>query len=138
MEQFDNVEFETPLSEKTITPPTVFQAAFMGMTSDMRFVGMFTIIYGVICCLTIIGALIGIPVIFAGLRLREAADQFAFFKTTNNPSSMRAGFELQGRYFRILKILIIISLVIFVVYIVLIAIFLSSFLSLFSSSSISS
>ena len=138
MEQFDAFNFESAPSDKTISPPSVFQYTFDKMARDMRFVGLFTIIYGVICCLTIIGALVGVPFIFAGLRLREAADQFSFFKMTNNPASMRAGFELQGRYFHICKILIIVGLVVLGIYIVFIIIFLSTFIGICTGSSVSS
>ena len=125
MEQFDDLSLDqTP--EPAYKPPTLFQLTFERMVSDMRFVGIFTIIYGAITCISIIGALIGVPIIFVGMRMREAADQFAIFKATNDASAMRNGFELQGRFFRILKILIIIGLVLTVLYIVLLIIFITS------------
>jgi len=126
MEQLDDLNID---SNTTIKPPSPFQYAFESMTKDMRFVGMFTIIYGAINCLTIIGALIGVPTIFIGMRIREAADQFSIFKTTNNSAALRLGFELQGRYFRIIKILIIIQLVLIVLSIIFVIIFMSYFLS---------
>ena len=125
MEQFDDLSLDqTP--EQTYKPPTLFQLTFERMVSDMRFVGMFTIIYGALTCLSIIGALIGIPIIIVGMRMREAADQFAIFKATNDASAMRNGFELQGRFFRIVKILIIIGLVLTVLYIILLIIIFTS------------
>ncbi len=134
MEQFDDLNLDSAQQEKS--PQTsVFQIAFEKMTSDMRFVGLFVIIYGVLNCLTIIGALIGVPLILAGLRMREASDQFHYFRMTNDPAAMRSGFELQGRFFRIFKILIIVALVLTVLYIIFIIVFLSSFLSMFLSSS---
>jgi hypothetical protein len=111
MEDFDDVKLEDTGESPAIKTPSFFKMMFAKMTGDMRFVGLFTIIYGAISCISIIGALIGIPLIIAGLRLREAADQFDMFKATNNPASMRMGFELQGKYFNIQKILIIIALV---------------------------
>jgi len=135
MEQFDDLNSIGTQQEKSFSQPSVFQFAFDKMTGDMRFVGLFVIIYGVFMCITIIGALIGVPLILAGLRMREAADQFHYFKMTNDPASMRNGFELQGRYFRIFKILIIVGLVLTVLYIIFIVIFLSSFLGMFFSSS---
>lgn len=118
MEQFDDLNIESE-STPVIKPPSQFQFLFDKMISDMRFVGMFTIIYGVITCLTIIGALIGVPTIIIGLRMREAADQFLLYKATNNAAALRQGFELQGKFFRIIKILIIIGLVFTVLYIIL-------------------
>ncbi len=118
MEQLDDLNISSEPGP-TFKPPTQFQFLFDKMTSDMRFVGMFTIIYGVITCLTIIGALIGVPTIIIGLRMREAADQFSLYKMTNNAGALRQGFELQGKYFRIIKILIIIGIVFTVLYIIL-------------------
>ncbi len=135
MENLDDLNLE---SNTTIKPPSPFQYAFESMTKDMRFVGMFIIIYGVINCLTIIGALIGVPMIFIGMRIREAADQFLIFKTTNNAAALRFGFELQGKYFRIVKILIIIQLVLIVVSIIAVILFMSYFLSSFMQLSTSS
>lgn len=114
MEQLDDITLDSA-PETSITPPSMFQMNFMQMVKDMRFVGMFIIIYGALSCLTIIGALIGVPYIFIGMRMRESADQFVVFKSTNNAHAMRLGFELQAKYFRIIKILIIIMLVLMVV-----------------------
>ena len=111
--------------------PSQFQYLFDKMNGDMKFVGMFTIIYGGLICLSIIGALIGIPLIIAGMRIREAADQFLIFKKTNNTGAMRSGFELQGKYFHILKVLIIVGIVITAVYIIFIIFFFSTLISTF-------
>ncbi len=140
MEQFDSLNLETEDSQKSFAPTTAFQLTFDKMVKDMRFVGIFVIIYGVITCLTIIGALIGVPLIFAGMRMRESADQFSYFRTTNNAAAMRSGFELQSRYFNIFKILIIAGLILTALYIIFIIVFLSSFLGMFfhSGSSFSS
>ncbi len=135
MENLDDLNLE---SNTTIKPPSPFQYSFESMIKDMRFAGMFTIIYGVINCLTIIGALIGVPTIFIGMRIREAADQFLIFKTTNNAAALRLGFELQGKYFRIIKILIIIQLVLIGLSIIFVIFFMSFFLSSFMQLSTSS
>lgn len=127
MENIDNLNLDT--SSTNINPPSMFQFQFEKMTNDMRFVGMFAIIYGALTCLSIIGALIGVPIIFVGLRMREAADQFSAFRITNNAASMRAGFELQGRFFHILKILIIVQIVLIVLMIIFFVVFISYFMS---------
>ena len=125
-------------SSTDINPPSMFQYNFEKMTNDMRFVGMFAIIYGAITCISIIGALLGVPVIFVGLRMREAADQFSNFRITNSAASMRAGFELQGRFFHILKILIIVQIVLILLGVVFMIFFIVYFMSLFSQYSIPS
>lgn len=125
MEQFDNINLDSS-SASEFKPLTPFQITFDKMVRDMRFVGMFTIIYGAITCLSIIGALIGVPLIIIGLRIREAADQFAIFKATNEAAALRMGFELQGKYFYISKILIIIGLILTIIWIAMILIFIFS------------
>ncbi|MFA7227860.1 MAG: DUF5362 domain-containing protein [Melioribacteraceae bacterium] len=120
-----------------VKQPSMFQFYFDKMIKDMRFVGMFAIIYGAFTCLSIIGAVIGVPVIFIGLRIREAADHFSIFKLSNDAAALRMGFELQGKYFRILKILIIIQIVLIVVAIIFVIAFFSFFMSGLMQSSMS-
>ena len=74
MENIDNLNLDT--SSTNINPPSMFQFQFEKMTNDMRFVGMFAIIYGALTCLSIIGALIGVPIIFVGLRMRKPPINF--------------------------------------------------------------
>ncbi|KAF0150327.1 MAG: hypothetical protein FD143_2621 [Ignavibacteria bacterium] len=117
MDQFEDLNIRSEPTQ-AIKPPSYFQIIFDKMTADMRFVGLFTIIYGALTCLTIIGAIIGIPTVIIGLRIREAADHFSMYKMTNNTSSLRQAFELQGKYFRLIKMMIIIGLVFTVLYII--------------------
>jgi hypothetical protein len=128
MNEIEDLESNSSFSYK---PPSEFQYLFDKMTGNMKFIGMFTIIYGGFICLSIIGALVGVPLIIAGMRIREAADQFKIFKTTNNTGAMRSGFELQGKYFHILKVLIIVGTVITIIYIIFIIYFLSSLINIY-------
>ena len=88
------------------------------MTSDMRFVGLFTIIYGALSCLSIIGAIVGVPLIIAGLRLRESADAFVAYLTSKEENTLIKGFDLQGKYFFINKVIIIITLILMAISII--------------------
>ncbi|MFZ6034386.1 MAG: DUF5362 domain-containing protein [Melioribacter sp.] len=105
-------EFNELNIEETPQPVSLFKLNFEKMIRDMRFVGIFVIIYGALTCLSIIGAIIGVPIIIIGLRIREAAEQFEIYKATNQAAALRMGFELQGKYFRLAKIIIIVSLII--------------------------
>ena len=125
MDQLDDLNLDQQPTSG-FKPPSMFQIMFDKMVSDMRFVGMFSIIYGALNCISIFGALIGVPLIIIGLKVREAADQFAIFKTTNDANALRMGFDIQGKYFRILKILIIIGLVLTVLVIVLVIVIITS------------
>jgi len=95
------------------------------LTKDMNFVGMFTIVYGIINCLTIIGAIIGVPLIFMGLRLRESANNFDVYNNSGDKLVLQNSIEKLYKYFNIQKILIIISLIFIVLYIIGIVLFLS-------------
>lgn len=96
-----------------------------GMPGDMGFVGTFSIIYGGFVCLSIIGALIGIPLIIAGLRLKDAADAYAAMPS-GDPNALQRAFTGQASYFRILKILMIIALVLIACEILLVIAFVGS------------
>ncbi len=77
MEDFNNVKLED-VSEQP-KPLGLFGMLFTRMTKDMKFLGMFYIIYGVLTSLSIIGAILGIPLLISGLRLREAAAELNSF-----------------------------------------------------------
>lgn len=83
------------------------------MTRDMNFISIFVIIYGALQCLSIIGMVIGIPIIFAALRLKEAAEAFKHYAINNDQNALNYGFEKMAHSFRIVKILIIISLIVY-------------------------
>ncbi len=124
MEDFNEIKIDDiPNQQK---PMGMFGMMFSSLTSDMKFIGMFYIIYGVLTSLSIIGAVIGIPLLISGLRLRESADELNTFRATNDSNSLRRGFELQGKFFRIQKIIIIVGIVIAVLYVIGIILFLGS------------
>jgi hypothetical protein len=77
-------------------------------------------------CLSIVGAVIGVPLIFAGLRLNEASDLFKTYINSGDFLSLSNALERQGRYFFINKVLIIIALIFLALYIVLIIVLISS------------
>jgi hypothetical protein len=81
-----------------------------GLAGDMKFVGLFTIIGGALNCLSIIGALIGVPAIIAGLKLREAGDGYAAL-AAGDPAGLQRSYAGQATFFKIQKIFIIIGLI---------------------------
>lgn len=88
------------------------------LTSDMRFVGIFFIIAGALYSITIIGAILGIPLIISGLRLRESSDSFSSYMLSGDNNMLERALEKQSRFFFIQKIFIIITLVVMVIYII--------------------
>ncbi len=98
------------------------------MSKNMSLVGLFTVIFGAINCLSIIGALIGVPFIIAGLRLRESAERFEYYAASKNEAALRDALEKQNGYFRILKILYAIYIVVFILAIIFYAFFFAALL----------
>lgn len=84
---------------------------------DMSFVGITFIIMGALTCLSIIGAIFGIPYIIMGLRLRESSQALLSYLATGNVVELKNGFEKSSSFFNIMKILMIIGLAIFALYI---------------------
>lgn len=95
------------------------------MTSDMNFVGIFTIIMGAISCLSIVGAIVGVPYIIAGIRIKDAADKFRMYLSSNDYVTLKEAFEKQSSFFFIYKVIYIVSLVIIALYIIGIILFVS-------------
>ena len=83
---------------------------------DMRFMGWISLIYGILICLSIVGAVLGVPLIIASHRFIEGINRFELFRQFGTEDELQAGFYELGRSFRILKILVIIFLVLTVMY----------------------
>ena len=103
------------------------------LNSDMRFVGMFYIIIGALYSITIIGAIMGIPLIISGLRLRESSDSFSSYMLSGDNNMLERALERQSRFFFIQKIFIIITLVVMVLYIIAIIVLIIIFLPYLNS-----
>ena len=110
------------MDENVSISPTL-QMTVNKMTGDMQFVGIFYIIIGALQCLSIFGAIIGIPVIICGLRLRESADSFKGYLATGDSLMLENAMERQGRFFSIQKVLIIIYIALFALSIIALIIF---------------
>jgi len=102
----------------TVTPTPMMQMTVSKMSGDMRFVGIFYIITGALNCLSIVGAIIGVPYIICGLRLRESADAYSSYLGSNDSNLLERAFERQGSFFFIQKVLLIIGIVIAVLAII--------------------
>ncbi len=115
MENFNNQIYSTPDPSKD---------NIQKLSRDMKFVAFFIIIYGAISALTLIGALVGIPIIFAGLKLRDASIALQNYLSSNHQSDFDNAIEKQARAFWILKILIIVTIVVYVFFIIVFVLFL--------------
>jgi hypothetical protein len=118
------MENEIPLSPFT-------KNIVLRMSGDMKFLGIFTIVMGAFACITIIGAVIGIPYIIAGMRLRESGEMFRSYLEFATQDFMERAIEKESQYFRIQKIIAIITIVFMILYFIFIIILLSVFLKNF-------
>lgn len=110
-----------------------FHITVSKMAGDMNFVGIFYIIIGAIECLTIIGAIIGIPLVICGLRLRESSDSFKGYLASGDSFMLERALERESRFFFIQKVLLIIGIALFILYIIGIIVFGLSLISNFQS-----
>jgi Family of unknown function (DUF5362) len=97
------------------------------LTGNMKFVGIYYMVVGVLASITIIGAIVGVPTFIAGSRLRDAAENLKLYNENKSDDTLNRAMNLQNSSFFIYKILIIVSLVVMVLYIIGIIIFLSTY-----------
>lgn len=79
--------------------------------ADMRFMGWVGLIYGIMSCLSLVGAVVGVPLIIASHRFIEGVNRLENYRRENSVAELKAGFAEMGRGFRYLKVLIIIYIV---------------------------
>ncbi len=89
---------------------------FRSTLSDMRFMGWVALIYGILTCLSIVGALVGVPMIIAAHRFIEGVNRFEAYRQDRSAAELRTGFHELGRSFRIMKVLVVIHIVLTVGY----------------------
>ena len=116
-----------------LTSIPMLRTTISKLSSDMRFVGIFFIIVGALYSITIIGAILGIPLIISGLRLRESSDSFSAYTLSGDNNMLERALERQSRFFFIQKIFIIITLVFMVLYIIAIIVLIITVLPYFNS-----
>ena len=93
-----------------------FRNNVVNMTKYMRFLGILSIIGGAIYCITIIGAIFGVPAIFVGLRMRESAEHFDKYSILNEYKDLAIAIEKQTKFFFINYVLAIVGIVFAVIY----------------------
>jgi hypothetical protein len=106
-------EFQNQMPQMGQTGYTIpLNVILAKMVKDMRFLGIMAIITGAISCINLFGAVIGVPTIFIGIRLRESADSFQAYLYSGDNNQMNTALEKLSRYFYISKVLMIINIVI--------------------------
>ena len=113
--RYDDSQIRTLMSEK-----------IPQMVQYMKFIGTFTLVVGIVYCVTIIGAIFGIPMYFMGRRLRESADSFLKYRRSNSGQDLYDAIEKQSRAFFIQYVFTIMCLVFMGLYLIIIIILLVS------------
>lgn len=117
-----NEEFSTDQSQSMTSLPTNLS----NLSKYMKFIGLLAMIGGVLYCITIIGAIIGVPYFLMGKRIRESADAFDGYRTSGSASDLESAIEKQTRAFFIMYILAIIALVLLAIYLIVIIVILAA------------
>ncbi len=97
---------------------SILKSLIFSMKGDMKFVSIMLIIIGGASSLTIVGLIYGIPMILAGLRLKDSAENLNNYIITDQKSFFELGIENLGQHFKFMKIQYIIIIVMFVLYII--------------------
>ena len=97
------------------------------LAKDMKLTGIGYIITGIIQCLGIISAVIGIPMIIAGLRAQDSSKRLENYLRTGRTEDIGLMYEELGSHFRMTKIYFIVTLVFAVLAIIGYALFFSIF-----------
>lgn len=92
----------------------VIQQVVEDLSADMQFVGMFAVIIGGILSVTVVGALLGVPLIRAGLRIRESGEAFNQHLTSGDNDTLQFAVERLQRHFAMLRYFVVIFLSLFV------------------------
>ncbi len=93
------------------------------LTADMRFVGIVAVIFGGIASASIIGAVVGVPLLLFGLRIREAAVAYRDFATDGDSLELSAALEKLAGAFKMLKFAIFAQLAVWALTILLFIVF---------------
>lgn len=89
------------------------------MAGDMKFYAVFYMVIGAFYCLTLLGAIYGIPLIIYSLKLKDSAEEFKEFTRSKDFFVLHRAMENQRKFFFFNKIIIIIGIVFMLLYIVL-------------------
>jgi amino acid transporter len=115
------------MNNATPSPETLRRLA-----GDMTFIAWYYIITGALICLSIIGAIIGVPQLISGLRLKDSAEELSRYAYDPNTQLLEQALNLQQKFFFIQKILVIVSLAFAVLYFFFIIAFIGASGSLFN------
>lgn len=109
------------LSNVSLLESNMLKQNVSKMSRDMNFFAIVYVVYGVLMCLTIIGAIIGIPFIIYHMKLREAGQAYEKFSSSNDFFFLNKAIENQQKFFFFYKVFLIIMIVVVILEIIFIA-----------------
>lgn len=86
----------------------------------IQFLSISILILGGFSCLTVVGAIIGVPMIFAGLRLQKGYKSFIQYSETGNANAMFETIENYHKFFKIFGIISLVHIIFFALYFIVI------------------
>ena len=98
-------------------PGSDMHAVITKMIRDMKIVGWYFVITGALSCLSIVGAIVGVPYIIAGLRLKDSAAEFRGW-LSHEPGALFRALQRQQQYFFIMMVVLVVSLVLTVIFMI--------------------
>ena len=93
-----------------------FRTNLINMAKYMNFFGIYLIITGALSCIGIVTALIGVPIIYAGIRMKEASESYRRLSLTGSFSDLSRAVAKQTRSFYIYFVITIIGLIVYAIY----------------------
>ncbi|MDX1919365.1 MAG: DUF5362 family protein [Candidatus Caenarcaniphilales bacterium] len=84
---------------------------FKSLFPWMSFHGWVYIIFGVFSCLSVVGVIIGVPLIVAGASLASAGGDFKRYSLSGNPLELESAVKEQKKFFMISGLLLLITVV---------------------------
>lgn len=113
-------EKHVTLQNVSVLQNNVLSTTVDQMARDMKFYAIFYVIVGAIYCLSIFGAIFGIPLIIYSLKLKDSGDQFREFAKSKDFFILHKAMENQRKFFFFHKIIIIIGIIFMLLYLLLI------------------
>lgn len=92
------------LSEKSIDD-------IQKMSSDMIFIAHFSVVYGLVLCIGVITAIVGLPLYLSGIRLKKAAYSLQKINSDKDIGNINDAFSSLKVFFKIHKLILIFAII---------------------------
>lgn len=111
MDDYEKVSEVKEEKEITQYTPEISLIQYKKLSGWASFMGIFTIVNGILLCLGIVTAIFGVPLIIAGLKLVGAVDSMKVFSETKDINKLSDTFDKLNLYFKFYGILMLVGLI---------------------------